>query len=109
MAIGLAQLKAEWKSSGLPFTTQGQLHDFLDRFYLSRIGIRILIGQHIALHEPQREDHIGAPFTMFSCVLQNAIRQIAIVFEAILGGFCGNALTCSLHDLHLHEEVWAPL
>ena len=32
---------------------------FLDGFYLSRIGIRMLIGQHIALHEPQRENHIG--------------------------------------------------
>ena len=30
-------------------------------FYLSRIGIRMLIGQHLALHEPApRENHIGA-------------------------------------------------
>ena len=33
---------------------------FLDGFYLSRIGIRILIGQHIALHEDKKPDHIGA-------------------------------------------------
>ena len=32
---------------------------FLDGFYLSRIGIRILIGQHIALHEDKKPDHIG--------------------------------------------------
>ena len=38
-----------------------EIHQFLDGFYLSRIGIRILIGQHIALHEKQRTDHIGAP------------------------------------------------
>ena len=37
-----------------------EIHQFLDGFYLSRIGIRILIGQHIALHDPPREDHIGA-------------------------------------------------
>jgi pyruvate dehydrogenase kinase 2/3/4 len=36
-----------------------EIHQFLDGFYLSRIGIRILIGQHIALHEPQKENHIG--------------------------------------------------
>ena len=36
-----------------------EIHQFLDGFYLSRIGIRILIGQHIALHDPPREDHIG--------------------------------------------------
>ena len=37
-----------------------EIHQFLDGFYLSRIGIRILIGQHIALHDPPKEDHIGA-------------------------------------------------
>jgi pyruvate dehydrogenase kinase 2/3/4 len=36
-----------------------EIHQFLDGFYLSRIGIRILIGQHIALHDPPKEDHIG--------------------------------------------------
>jgi pyruvate dehydrogenase kinase 2/3/4 len=35
------------------------IHQFLDGFYMSRIGIRMLIGQHIALKEPQRENHIG--------------------------------------------------
>ncbi|VVT58474.1 uncharacterized protein SAPINGB_P006226 [Magnusiomyces paraingens] len=33
---------------------------FLDRFYMSRIGIRMLIGQHIALNEePVRDDYVG--------------------------------------------------
>ncbi len=27
------------------------LHQFLDRFYMSRIGIRVLLGHHTALHE----------------------------------------------------------
>lgn len=26
---------------------------FLDRFYLSRVGMRVLVGQHIMLHHPQ--------------------------------------------------------
>ncbi|EME31341.1 pyruvate dehydrogenase kinase [Galdieria sulphuraria] len=34
------------------------IHDFLDRFYMSRIGIRFLISQHIAMHEP-REGYVG--------------------------------------------------
>jgi hypothetical protein len=34
-----------------------EIHSFLDGFYLSRIGIRMLIGQHIALHEPQPASH----------------------------------------------------
>jgi hypothetical protein len=36
-----------------------EIHQFLDGFYLSRIGIRMLIGQHIALHEPPKPAHIG--------------------------------------------------
>lgn len=37
-----------------------EVQAFLDRFYMSRIGIRMLIGQHIALNEePIREDYVG--------------------------------------------------
>lgn len=37
-----------------------KIQAFLDRFYMSRIGIRMLIGQHIALNEePLREDYVG--------------------------------------------------
>jgi len=28
--------------------------EFLDRFYMSRVGLRVLIGQHIMLHHPQK-------------------------------------------------------
>ncbi len=77
-----------------------EIHQFLDGFYLSRIGIRILIGaramlrwqqlkwcscilmpaccscalcphcagQHIALHEPPKADHIGLICTRCSPV-----------------------------------------
>lgn len=37
-----------------------KIQAFLDRFYMSRIGIRMLIGQQIALNEePYREDYVG--------------------------------------------------
>ena len=61
MAIGVAELKRELRAAG-GLTEFPEIHQFLDGFYLSRIGIRILIGQHIALHEPQKENHIGAPW-----------------------------------------------
>lgn len=32
---------------------------FLDRFNISRIGLRVLAGQYLALREGPREDHIG--------------------------------------------------
>ena len=49
-------------------TEMPEIHQFLDGFYLSRIGIRILIGQHIALKEPPRSNHIGLICTKCSPV-----------------------------------------
>jgi pyruvate dehydrogenase kinase 2/3/4 len=34
-------------------------HEFLDRFYLCRIGIRVLIGQYLALRQPPVPHYIG--------------------------------------------------
>lgn len=36
-----------------------ETHDFLDRFYLCRIGIRVLIGQYLALRHPPVSNYIG--------------------------------------------------
>lgn len=35
------------------------IHRFLDAFYMSRIGIRMLMSQHIALHEPDEPGWVG--------------------------------------------------
>ncbi|KAN0063694.1 [Pyruvate dehydrogenase (acetyl-transferring)] kinase isozyme 2 [Thecaphora frezii] len=45
----VAQGVLEYKRSRKANTIQADVQSFLDRFYMSRIGIRILIGQHIAL------------------------------------------------------------
>lgn len=58
MAMGVAELKKELQE-GVGLLEMPEIHQFLDGFYLSRIGIRILIGQHIALHEPEKENYIG--------------------------------------------------
>ncbi|KAH9310563.1 hypothetical protein KI387_025598, partial [Taxus chinensis] len=51
MALGILKLKQELgRKQGL--NELPEIHQFLDRFYMSRIGIRMLIGQHVALHEP---------------------------------------------------------
>ena len=70
MALGVAQLKEDIgaeinrnrSSSSSDVESMPEIHQFLDRFYMSRIGIRMLIGQHISLHAPkeeQKEDYIG--------------------------------------------------
>ncbi|TDH65712.1 hypothetical protein CCR75_001337 [Bremia lactucae] len=40
------------------FADLSDLHSFLDAFYMSRIGIRMLMSQHIALHE-QEDGWVG--------------------------------------------------
>jgi Mitochondrial branched-chain alpha-ketoacid dehydrogenase kinase len=64
MAHGVATLKQELSAAG-GLSEFPEIHQFLDGFYLSRIGIRMLIGQHIELHKPQREDHIGEAVLLF--------------------------------------------
>ncbi|KFM27250.1 [Pyruvate dehydrogenase (acetyl-transferring)] kinase, mitochondrial [Auxenochlorella protothecoides] len=58
LAMGVAELKRELQHE-VGLNDLPDIHQMLDSFYLSRIGIRMLIGQHVALHEPQKENHIG--------------------------------------------------
>ena len=41
------------------FAKMEETHKFLDRFYLCRIGIRVLIGQYLALRQPPVENYVG--------------------------------------------------
>jgi len=44
---------------GVEFDAMDETHAFLDRFYISRIGIRVLIGQYLSLRQPPVENYIG--------------------------------------------------
>uniref|UniRef100_A0A0E0D161 Protein-serine/threonine kinase n=1 Tax=Oryza meridionalis TaxID=40149 RepID=A0A0E0D161_9ORYZ len=55
MALGVRQLKKDLGGTKAFPPGIDEIHQFLDRFYMSRIGIRMLIGQHVALHEPDPE------------------------------------------------------
>ncbi|KAI2497805.1 Mitochondrial branched-chain alpha-ketoacid dehydrogenase kinase [Fragilaria crotonensis] len=57
-AIRLGQFK-ELDTSRSAFDQMESTHEFLDRFYLCRIGIRVLIGQYLALRQPPVENYIG--------------------------------------------------
>lgn len=41
------------------FAKMEETHQFLDRFYLCRIGIRVLIGQYLALRQPPVDNYVG--------------------------------------------------
>lgn len=49
----MAQGVQEWKTEHKLVTVNSSIQTFLDRFYMLRIGIRMLIGQHIALNMSQ--------------------------------------------------------
>ena len=47
------------KTDAEPFELMRECHAFLDRFYMSRIGIRVLAGQYLALRNPTMDGYIG--------------------------------------------------
>lgn len=59
IARGVHDLREELEKSGADIRALPEIHQFLDGFYMSRIGIRMLIGQHVSLHSPPRKDFIG--------------------------------------------------
>jgi pyruvate dehydrogenase kinase 2/3/4 len=46
-------------TSVVEFEQMEESHAFLDRFYISRIGIRVLIGQYLSLRQTPVENYIG--------------------------------------------------
>lgn len=62
MARGAFELRAEIsskKDSTIEFDSMQETHRFLDRFYVCRIGLRVLIGQYLALRQKSMENYTG--------------------------------------------------
>ncbi|KAG9093738.1 hypothetical protein FS749_013832 [Ceratobasidium sp. UAMH 11750] len=56
----VAQGVLEWKRSRGMIQLDEEIQAWLDRFYMSRIGIRFLIGQHVALNtQESHPDYVG--------------------------------------------------
>ncbi|TFY51296.1 hypothetical protein EVJ58_g10645 [Rhodofomes roseus] len=80
----VAQGVLEWKRSQNARNINLDVQHWLDRFYLSRIGIRFLIGQHIALNTLQpHPDYVGIICTRANVhdIVQEAIENARYVFR----------------------------
>ena len=91
-----------------------EIHQFLDGFYMSRIGIRMLIGQHVALHEPPVENHIGLICVKMSPrdVVRDAVEDARSICMRQYGDapevevFGGENFTFAYVPGHLHQMLF---
>jgi len=80
----VAQGVLEWKRSQNARSIGLDMQGWLDRFYMSRIGIRFLIGQHVALNSQQAHaDYVGIICTKANVhdIVQEAIENARFVCE----------------------------
>ena len=67
MAQGAYELREAVRQGHIPgkvtgdveFARMKECHEFLDRFYMTRIGIRVLAGQYLALRGPPLRNYVG--------------------------------------------------
>jgi len=89
VAQGIFELKKQAQQSKY---MQKTIQTFLDRFYMSRIGIRVLIGQHIALNQLDPDpNYVGiiCTNTRVKDVCQEAIDNALFICEEHYGLFKG--------------------
>ncbi|KAL7515495.1 hypothetical protein ACHAXN_013132 [Cyclotella atomus] len=55
----LSNVELSSSRNSVEFELMESTHAFLDRFYISRIGIRVLIGQYLSLRQPPVENYVG--------------------------------------------------
>lgn len=72
----------------LPAVVEDDIFGFLDVFFMSRVGIRTLIAQHLALHEP-RPNHVGIINT--ACRPSDVIHTAAMDAKAVCERSFGEA------------------
>ncbi|KAG6914645.1 hypothetical protein DXG01_016131 [Tephrocybe rancida] len=88
----VAQGVLEWKRMQNARNIGLDIQAWLDRFYMSRIGIRFLIGQHVALNSEQaHEDYVGIICTKANVhdIVLEAIENARFVCEEHYAMFRG--------------------
>ena len=110
MAKGIQELKQALGANEL----SSEIREFLDRFYMSRIGIRMLIGQHIAMHHGSRPGYVGlicekcSPAEVARDAILNAqnlcLHHFTVAPEVVV---LGNVdLTFTYVPSHLHHMIF---
>ncbi|EGE08640.1 pyruvate dehydrogenase kinase [Trichophyton equinum CBS 127.97] len=109
----VAQGVLEWKRKKQRLQIDSGIQAFLDRFYMSRIGIRMLIGQHIALtnqHHTYHPNYVGIICTKTNVrqLAQEAIDNARFVCEDHYGLFEAPKvqLVCRDDLDFIHPAVW---
>jgi len=113
VALGVASLKEDLASSKSWYELP-DIHSFLDRFYMSRIGIRMLIGQHLSLHDPPMPDKIGLIDTVMSpySIVNEAVEDARHICMRQYGSspdiqmFGSEKLQCAYVPDHLHHMIF---
>lgn len=118
----MAQGILEYKRKRQRLQIDNNIQSFLDRFYMSRIGIRMLIGQHIALTD--QSHHLDATYVGIICtrtnvhdLAQEAIENARFVCEDHYGLFeapriqlvCNPALNFMYVPGHLSHMLFETL
>ncbi|EJU02100.1 alpha-ketoacid dehydrogenase kinase N-terminal domain-containing protein [Dacryopinax primogenitus] len=104
VAAGVLEWKKRKKWGGV--VLHEEIGKWLDRFYLSRIGIRFLIGQHIALNtQPVTPDHVGiiCKHANVHSIVSEAIENARFICEEHYGLFKGPVV-----ELICDEELTFP-
>lgn len=98
------------KGGDIDFARMDECHSFLDRFYMSRIGIRVLAGQYLSLRAGPRPNYIGmiCSYTSPYKIVQQASRDATLMCTRKYG-YAPNVvihgrldLTFSYIPTHLH-------
>lgn len=114
MAMGIRELKHNLKGK-VGLNDLLEIHQFLDRFFMSRIGIRMLIGQHVAVHNTkQTPGYIGLICTQGSPMdaAMNAIDDARSICLRTYGSapevqvFGDPKFTFAYVPTHLHHMVF---
>mmetsp|Transcript_23485 Transcript_23485/g.65338 ORF Transcript_23485/g.65338 Transcript_23485/m.65338 type:complete len:460 (+) Transcript_23485:24-1403(+) len=86
-AVRSGRISGSLKNEELEFERMNLCHNFLDRFYTSRIGIRVLAGQYLALRGPDTPHYVGMIYLKASpsAIVRKAIEDASLMCQRQYG------------------------